>query len=131
MFHQVNDHSSFVQREPYLLYPARSSSHTQTLSVFYHPSAAVDDMIRSVLHAACLRSILKLQEDAQSEAEAPSTCGRDPDLAHLYAALEQSNRWTKRHFDEFKFQLQDNGWRTDEIAFADRGRRVLWGSATS
>lgn len=101
-------------------------SATPHISVFYHPSATPDDMLRSVLHAACLRRILKSAphpDGASLQADEEAT------LHAFYGALDKSIRWTHRHFDEFKCRLEDHGWRTDELAFADRGRRVLWGSA--
>lgn len=49
----------------------------------------------------------------------------------LAALLEKSNKWTTLYYHEFKALLQERSWRTDELAFADMGRRVLWGSAAA
>lgn len=49
----------------------------------------------------------------------------------LRAALEDARRWVTLYFREFKAQLVEKGWRTDEIAVAEQGRRVLWGSAST
>ena len=114
-----------------MLYPPAiqdgAPAEQQHISVFYHPSATTDDMLRSVLQSACLRRLLG--SSASGENQAASDKDEDTELDALYSALEKSSRWTHRHFDEFKSRLVAQGWRTDEIAFADRGRRVLWGSA--
>ena len=113
-----------------MLYPPNpndSMSMQRHISVFYHPSATTDDMLRSVLQSACLRRLLGSSTTPESQIVPEKDT--DSDLDTLYAALEKSSRWTHRHFDEFKGRLEAQGWRTDEIAFADRGRRVLWGSA--
>ena len=47
----------------------------------------------------------------------------------LEAAFDQSRRWVTLYAGEFKSLLEEKGWRTDEIAFAETGCRVLWGSA--
>ena len=104
--------------------PNLQGVHTNYISVFYHPSAGADDMLRSVLHAACLKRILRAPKP-----DAPSNECEEAEMDALYIALEKSTRWTHRNFDEFKCQIENSGWRTDEIAFADFGRRVLWGSA--
>lgn len=105
------------QDDKYLLYPALSPA--KPIAVFYHPDAATDDMLRSMLHAARLRYILS----------SPSS---EPTLqlsaASLRTSLADSRAWTERNFDTFKRSLEEKGWKTDEIAFADRGNRLLWGS---
>ncbi|KAF9800190.1 hypothetical protein IEO21_10415 [Rhodonia placenta] len=100
------------QDEKYVLYPV--APPTQRIAVFFHPDAALDDMLRAVMHAARLRMLLG---DGSSVEDTPA----------LRPALADSLSWTRAHFDAFKHELEDKGWRTDEIAFADRGHRLLWG----
>lgn len=115
-----------------LYWPPRDSTTSNVpISVFYHPSVTPDDQLRSVLHAACLRRILQSSPRQIPDPTAlPSQNNDSAELAELYSALERSRQWMHRHFHDFRARLEDEGWRTDEIAFADRGRRVLWGSAT-
>ena len=116
-----------------LYWPPRNSTSDVPISVFYHPSVTPEDQLRSVLHSACVRRILQSSPrripDTDPSTDPQSQNADDAELAELYSALERSRQWMHLHFDEFKARLEDHGWRTDEIAFADRGRRVLWGSA--
>ncbi|KAI0685972.1 vitamin B6 photo-protection and homoeostasis-domain-containing protein [Cytidiella melzeri] len=119
--------------ERYLLYPAQSRRHS--VSIFYHPNANSDDMLRSILHAAALRRMLITQEFFDP---LPSLGASGPDereserkLEILRKSLRRSGMWTSTHFAPFKSSLAGCGWRVDEVAFADHGRRVLWGSAAA
>ncbi|KAH9915112.1 vitamin B6 photo-protection and homoeostasis-domain-containing protein [Fomitopsis serialis] len=104
--------SNIFQNEKYMLYPTAASS-SRPISIFYHPDAASDDTLRSVLHAARLRHL------AESTTPGAST---------LREALAESHAWTAEHFDRFKAALDEKGWRTDEVGFADHGHRLLWGA---
>ncbi|EMD33961.1 hypothetical protein CERSUDRAFT_117486 [Gelatoporia subvermispora B] len=95
--------------ERYLLYPP-AAPQANPASVFLRPDASSDDMLRAVLHAARLRSLLA------------------DDIVTLREALKDSHEWTQEHFMTFKGALDDKGWRTDEVAFADQGHRLLWGA---
>ena len=93
-----------------MLYPLAASS-SRPISVFYHPDASSDDTLRSILHAARLRYVLMRSDE--------------PTLGD---ALAKSHSWTREHFDAFKAALEEEGWRTDEVGFADHGHRLLWGA---
>ncbi|KAH9831583.1 vitamin B6 photo-protection and homoeostasis-domain-containing protein [Rhodofomes roseus] len=99
--------------EKYMLYPS-ASSPSQPTSVFYHPDATSDDTLRSVLHAARLQHLM---------AGSPT-----PNAEALREALAESYAWTTEQFDGFKTALEEKGWRTDEVGFADHGHRLLWGA---
>jgi len=107
-----------LKREKYLLYP--DSSSDKPIAVFYHPDASCDDILRSVVHAARLRGIL---------GHSPLPSGSDWHISPiiLRQALKESHVWTLQNCDDFKRALKERGWRTDEVAFADRGHRLLWG----
>lgn len=102
-----------------MLYP--SGSLNRPISILYHPAATLDDMLRSVLHAQRFRAVYISQLDG--------TVHDPQDLSALRIALEDTRVWTQKHVVAFKAALGEQGWRTDEIAFADHGHRVLWGSA--
>jgi len=105
------------QGEKYLLYPS-SALPGSSISVFYHPDATSDDMLRSVLHAARLRRMITDTVTGSPDIDDPRT---------LRATLLESRSWISQQFDPFKQALEEKGWRTDEICFADHGHRVLWG----
>ncbi|OCH93058.1 DUF647-domain-containing protein [Obba rivulosa] len=101
--------SEVFRDDKYLLYlPA--SPHACSASVFLHPDASSDDMLRAALHSARLRSMLA------------------DESASLRESLKDSHTWTQEHFLTFKGALEDKGWRTDEVTFADHGHRLLWGT---
>ncbi|CAL1716942.1 unnamed protein product [Somion occarium] len=101
--------------EKYLLYPPPAHSR-KPISAFYDPSASVDDMLRSILHAAHLHELLSNQPHEAND-------------ANLRPMLAESATWTNKSFPDFKSQLEANGWKTEEICSADHGRRVSWQSA--
>lgn len=110
---------------PYLLYPHMAADGTCKIAAFYRPSITTDNILRSALHAAFLeRHIARVQASKDGPLEALGS------REVLDPVLAKSQEWTTLHYLEFKNMLTDSGWQTDEIAFADRGRRVLWGSAT-
>ncbi|KAI0071961.1 DUF647-domain-containing protein [Panus rudis PR-1116 ss-1] len=104
------------QNENYLLYPP-ASLQSQPISIFYSPAVSTEDMLRSILHAARLRQNIISAQDRGENPEDPET---------LRDALVESSEWTNDHFPEFRHKLEEAGWRMDEIAFADHGRRVIW-----
>ena len=94
------------------------------IAIFYRPAVSADNILQSALHAAYLeRHIAKVRASKDGPLEALDN------REVLDPVLAKSKEWTTLHYLEFKTLLSDSGWRTDEIAFADRGRRVLWGSA--
>lgn len=97
------------QNENYLLYP--SSCPDKPISIFFAQGAAFEDMIKSILHAARLKEFL-----SQATSQEMS----------LHCALDETLKWTEENLPAFKSQLQEKGWRMDEIGFADFGRRVDW-----
>ncbi|RDX57081.1 DUF647-domain-containing protein [Lentinus brumalis] len=102
--------SQVFQHERYLLFPHDSPRGPQ-VSVFFHPDATTDDMLRSILHAAMVRSVLL----------------KSPDSApNLRSTLLDTHEWTHHHFAAFKRALEQQKWRTDELCFADLGHRVTW-----
>ncbi|KAH8100958.1 DUF647-domain-containing protein [Cristinia sonorae] len=108
--------------ERYLLYPSSSRSRPH-INIFFDPLATTDDMLRSILHAARLRHILLSTSQTTSHSRLPSL---PPSMPGLDSALASTREWTNENFDEFKRKLDQCGWRTDEICFADHGRRVSW-----
>ncbi|PCH39406.1 DUF647-domain-containing protein [Wolfiporia cocos MD-104 SS10] len=103
--------TNVFRNDKYLLYPQTSVS--KPILVFYHPDATTDDFICSVVNAARLRHLLS-----------------DPSQPTFRSCLTGSHVWTQSHFPSFKAALEEKGWRTDEIGFADHGHRVLWGPET-
>lgn len=94
------------------------------IAIFFRPAITADNILQSTLHAAYLeRHIAKVKASKDGPLEALEN------REILDPVLVKSREWTTLHYLEFKNLLTDSGWRTDEIAFADRGRRVLWGSA--
>ncbi|KAI0955649.1 hypothetical protein AcV7_006259 [Taiwanofungus camphoratus] len=106
--------TNVFQDENYLLYPTASSCNSP-IAVFYHPEATADDMLRSMLNASRLRHYFLAGTFSDRSAES------------LQAALADSHSWTARNFASFRQKLEEKGWRTDEIGFADHGNRLLWG----
>ncbi|KAI0342732.1 hypothetical protein BDW22DRAFT_1394621 [Trametopsis cervina] len=137
---------SAFDRDRYLLYP--TPSRRPSISILYHPNADTDDVLRSVLHATALRRMLLSQHfftplptlsslSSSSSSSLPTSAVEESD-AHaerqmeiLRSALHRAGLWTATHYDAFREELERCEWRVDEVAFADHGRRVLWGTATS
>ncbi|THH29927.1 hypothetical protein EUX98_g4277, partial [Antrodiella citrinella] len=113
--------------EKYLLYPTYSRrSHKPWINIFYDQSASTEDMIRSILHASRLRhDLIQASPSPSSPSLNPATPAHDHDH-DLKNMLRDTTRWSHDHFPAFKQQLDEAGWRTDEICFADHGRRVSW-----
>ncbi|KAL4244065.1 RUS1 family protein [Abortiporus biennis] len=109
--------ASVFKDSNYLLYPSPQSPLTTPISVFYSPSVTSDDMFKSILHASRLRQHL--------ETFLPSP---ESEISHqsLEVFLDETKVWVDARFDQFKLQLEEKGWRTDELGFADHGRRVTW-----
>ncbi|KAI0091014.1 vitamin B6 photo-protection and homoeostasis-domain-containing protein [Irpex rosettiformis] len=118
--------------ERYLLYP--SQSRRRSISIFYNPQADSDDILRSILHASALRRMLINQEffvHLPSHISDLDERNSQRKMEILRKSLYRSNLWMATHFKQFKAELKEHGWRTDDVAFADHGRRVLWGSAAA
>jgi hypothetical protein len=114
------------QGQPYLLYPYLDRAGQCKVAAFYHPSATVDDRIQSVLHAAYLERHLT----GIIHIDSPDTPKEIMENAEvLEGALEHAKRWITLYHHEFRTLLYEKEWRMDEIAFAETGRRVLWGRA--
>ncbi|RPD59599.1 DUF647-domain-containing protein [Lentinus tigrinus ALCF2SS1-7] len=105
--------SKVFQHERYLLFPCDTPRGPQ-VSVFFHPDATNEDMLRSILHAAMVRSVLL-----------KSTPWPGPEPA-LRSILIDTHEWTHHDFPAFKQALEEQKWRTNELCFADLGHRVTW-----
>lgn len=79
-------------------------------------------MLQSILHAARLRFLLS---NAKPIPSFDNTLSTSQSLPYL---LKETQRWTDENFPGFKAGLERSGWRTDEIGFADHGRRITWRS---
>ena len=104
---------SISQHERYLLFPC-DTPRGPRVSVFFHPDATTEDMLRSILHAAMVRSVLS-----------KSTPWPGPEPA-LRSTLVDTHEWAHHDFPAFKRALEQRKWRTDELCFADLGNRVTW-----
>ncbi|EKM57809.1 uncharacterized protein PHACADRAFT_251666 [Phanerochaete carnosa HHB-10118-sp] len=113
--------------QPYLLYPYLMQQSECKIAVLLHPSATVDDRIQSVLHAAFLqRHLHNVMQIDPAESTPQELLDNDKVLK---AALDDAKRLVALYLREFKTQLVEKEWRTDEIAVPELGRRVLWGTA--
>ena len=101
------------QDDRYLLFP-RDGPRGGRVAAFFHPEASTDDMLQSILHAAMLREVLS-RDGCQEQCE-------------LGAVLAETRERAQAEFPAFKRALGEQGWRTDELCFADHGRRVTWSS---
>ncbi|KAI0749710.1 DUF647-domain-containing protein [Daedaleopsis nitida] len=117
------------EHERYLLLPCDSPRGTQ-VSVFFRSDASNEDMLRSVLHAALVRDALTreepwLERDSLQVQEEKS--GRAPSArASLRSVLLDTHTAAKEDYPAFRQALDERGWRTDELCFADHGNRVRW-----
>lgn len=119
------------------MYPSQSRLRGHSINIFYRPDATADDILRSVLHATALRRmLLNLEFFNPLSLSAGPTDDEDQHrrrsqrrLEILLKALRRSGLWTASHAPAFKAGLEAYGWHVDEVAFADHGRRVLWGHA--
>ncbi|KAI8980080.1 DUF647-domain-containing protein [Trametes punicea] len=112
----------------YLLFPLQSP-RGPVISVFFHPDATNDDMLRSILHAALIRNALLQRQpplkggaDNRQDTEILETYSN----AALRSTLVDTRLWAENNFGPFKETLEARGWRTDELCYADHGHRVLW-----
>ncbi|KAI0671457.1 DUF647-domain-containing protein [Trametes maxima] len=106
------------KHDRYMLFP-QESHQGRTLSVFFHPDASSDDMLRSIFHAALVRDALQGQ---------PSSIAVDAPTSPvvLQSTLAKTHQHAESNFTSFKETLEARGWRTDELCFADHGHRVTW-----
>lgn len=79
-------------------------------------------MLQSILHAAHLRFVLSYPIPTSTSA-LTDKLSTSHSLPHL---LRETKLWVKENFPAFKMGLEEAGWKTDEIGFADHGRRVTW-----
>ena len=98
------------------------------VSVFFHPDATNEDILRSILHAALVRNTLLDGKPCLERPIDPQECSSlvasaSPSLRSILADTREGAR---RDFPAFKRALEDRGWRTDELCFADLGHRVTW-----
>ncbi|KAI0635638.1 DUF647-domain-containing protein [Trametes polyzona] len=105
----------------YLLFPRGG-----TVSVFFHPDATSDDMLRSVLHAALIRDALCGHGQLPQGDVAADAAGPDASVASLRSALAETHARVGAEYAAFKAALEARGWRTDELCYADHGHRVTW-----
>ena len=104
------------QDDRYLLFP-HDSPRGPLVAAFFHPDATTDDMLHSILHAALLRE--RLREGRVSL--------QDPlGSRSLRSAMSETGDRARAEFPAFKDALSEQGWRTDELCFADHGHRVMW-----
>ncbi|KAI0822532.1 DUF647-domain-containing protein [Trametes gibbosa] len=105
----------------YLLFPR---PRAQSVAVFLHPDAANDDLLRAILHAAQVRNILR------HPAPPPDTNAGGEKHAESQAVLLSTLMDTRARVEGdvvgFKLALEERGWRTDELCYADHGHRVTW-----
>ena len=110
------------QDDRYLLFP-RDGPRGGRVAAFFHPEASTDDMLQSILHAAMLREVLERGgRGARWGALGGAGAGE------LGAVLAETRERAQAEFPAFKLALSEQGWRTDELCFADHGRRVTWSS---
>ena len=98
------------------------------VSVFFHPDATNEDILRSILHAALVRNTLLdgkpwLERSSDPEECSSLVASASPSLRSILADTREGAR---HDFPAFKRALEDRGWRTDELCFADLGHRVTW-----
>ncbi|KAI9061069.1 DUF647-domain-containing protein [Trametes sanguinea] len=115
------------KNDRYLLYPHLSPQNG--VSVFFHPEASNDDMLRSILHAAAVRDALQRRQSWLANQEIDETNGEGAAIhapAALRSILTESRQWAEGKFALFREELEEHGWRTDELCYADHGHRVTW-----
>ncbi|KAI0649411.1 DUF647-domain-containing protein [Trametes meyenii] len=110
--------AEIFKHDRYMLFP-QESHRGHAVSVFFHPDASSDDMLRSIFHAALVRDALQHQHWSVA-ADSPTT------PTFLQSALAKTHQRAKDDFTSFKETLESRGWRTDELCFADHGHRVTW-----
>lgn len=103
-----------------MLFP-RDGPRGGRVAAFFHPEASTDDMLQSILHAAMLREVL--ERDGRG-----ARLGSRGGAGELGAVLAETRERAQAEFPAFKRALGEQGWRTDELCFADHGRRVTWSS---
>lgn len=101
--------------------------------MFFRPDATNEDMLRSILHAALVRGALSKAEPWLERSEGESTSesrlvvgGSVPTSPSLRSILSDTHEGSRNEFPLFKNALENRGWRTDELCFADLGHRVTW-----
>ncbi|KAJ8494769.1 hypothetical protein ONZ51_g2110 [Trametes cubensis] len=116
----------------YLLLPLQAPQGPM-ISVFFHPDATNDDMLRSIVHAAFVRdALLRRQPTPQGDIVPDDGSPAHMDtlsLTSLRSTLAESRQWTASNYPSFKESLEAQEWRTDELCFADHGHRVTWAHA--
>ncbi|KAH9902756.1 DUF647-domain-containing protein [Cubamyces lactineus] len=116
----------------YLLLPLQAARGPM-ISVFFHPDATNDDMLRSIVHAAFVRDALLRRQPTLKGDIVPDDSSPDHmdtlGLTTLHSTLVESRQWTDSNFSSFKASLEAQEWRTDELCFADHGHRVTWAHA--
>ena len=86
--------------------------------MLFHPDAGTEDMLRAILHAALVRNVLANTS--------PWREGAAASVPPLRTMLADTLEWARRDYPAFKKALDERGWRTDELCFADHGHRVTW-----
>ncbi|KAH9856628.1 DUF647-domain-containing protein [Lenzites betulinus] len=102
----------------YLLFP---QDRGRNVAVFLHPDAANDDILRAILHAAQVRAALE-----PSAASAHISEHAEESQAVLLSTLMDTRARVEGDVVAFKLALEERGWRTDELCYADHGHRVTW-----
>ncbi|KAH9945013.1 vitamin B6 photo-protection and homoeostasis-domain-containing protein [Epithele typhae] len=120
--------SRVFQDDRYLLFP-HDTPRGPAVAVFYHPDATNGDMLQSIFHAAVVRNSLEHERSwpdpapHETRIQAPSP---SEEISLLSDVLTESRAHASKGFPAFKQALNDQGWMTDELCFADLGYRVVW-----
>ncbi|KAJ3113057.1 hypothetical protein HDU96_003835 [Phlyctochytrium bullatum] len=120
-----------VLREERYLIGLDTKCYPAQFGITYHQDATHLDVLKSLLHVAKLRTLLRAHDHPRFTYGAASTPGTSPavGLDVFERELVESKDWTREAFPRFMVELEAAGWRTDAVFWEDGGVRAMWGEA--